>query len=410
MNYLKALSFDEFRSKILSAHVALSETEIVPVASARGRVLATAVRSTINVPHFRRAMRDGYAVRARDTFGAMEERPLTFDCVEQVPAGNVPTKTLQERQCAYVATGSMVPENADGVVMIEFSEVEGKKVKIKQAITPETFIIPTGKDIRVGEEVLPAGTYLTSVKLGVLSAIGLGEVSAFRKPRVAVFSTGNEVIPPGSTLQSGKIYDINTITLSNHLEAAGAVVKNYGIIPDNQEQLLKVLTDAITTQDMVILSGGTSKGKEDFMPQILQTNPAVDLVLHGARIKPGKPILHARWSGKPVFVLPGYPTSCVMTYIMFVEPLVRQIGHYPPKREKIEEMRLASRVYSELGRQEFKAVQVQRDEASGHVRAIPIEKGSESITTLAKADGFFIIDEMQTIVEEGEIVKVHLFL
>ncbi len=409
MNYLKALSFDEFKSKILSGHNALTEGEIIPVTGARGRVLAAVVKSTINVPHFRRAMRDGYAVRARDTFGAMEERPLVFDCIEEVPAGNVPKKQLQEKQCSYVATGSMLPDNADGVVMIEFTEAEGKHIKIKQAITPDTFIIPPGKDIREGEEVLPVGTVLTSVKMGVLAAVGLREVQVFRKTRAGVISTGNEVIPAGSTLQLGKIFDINSITLSNHLEAAGAVVTNYGIVPDDQEQLSQVIYDAIKTQDIIILSGGTSKGKEDLMPHLLETTTAVDLILHGVRIKPGKPILYARWNSKPVFVLPGYPASCAMTYLLFVEPLILQLGHYPLKRDKIEEARLVSRVYSELGRQEFKTVRLQRDEAIGLLTAIPIDKGSESITTLAKADGFFIIDEMQTIVEEGEIVKVHLF-
>ncbi len=409
MNYLKALSFDEFRSKILSGHDALIDVETVPVSSARGRVLAAAVQSVINVPHFRRSMRDGYAVRARDTFGANEEQPVVFDLVEEIPAGNVPTKQIQQRQCSYVATGSMLPENADGVVMIEFAEVNSKHVKIKQVITPDTFIIPPGKDIRMGEELLPAGTMLTSMKLGILSAIGLREVQVFRKPHAFVSSTGNEVIPPGSTLQSGKIYDINSTTLSNHLEAAGAIVTSYGIIPDNQEQLSKVVNDAIKTHDIIILSGGSSKGKEDLMPNLLEATSEVDLVLHGVRIKPGKPILYARWNGKPVFVLPGHPASCIMTYLLFVEPLLLQLGHYPPKRDKIEDARLVSRVYSELGRQEFMTVRLQRDEASGLLFSIPNDKGSGSITTLAKADGFIIINEMQTIVEEGEMVKVHLF-
>ena len=409
MKYLKALSFDDFRSKILSAHNALSAVETIPVTNARGRVLASAIQSAINVPHFRRAMRDGYAVRARDTFGATEERPLILECVEEIPTGNVPKKALQERQCSYVATGSMLPENADGVIMIEFTEANDTQIKIKQAITPDTFIIPVGKDIHAGEEILPSGSVLTSEKLGVLSAIGVREVIVFRKPRAGVISTGNEVIPSGNLLQQGKIYDINMITLSNHLEAAGAIVTNYGIIPDNQGQLMRNVEEAITTQDIVILSGGTSKGKEDLMPQLLQTTPTVDLVLHGVRIKPGKPILYARWSGKPVFVLPGYPTSCVMTYLIFVESVLLKIGHYPPKGERVEEARLVSRVYSELGRQEFKMVQLRKDELTGQLLAIPIEKGSESITTLAKADGFFIINEMQTIVEEGEMVRVHFF-
>ncbi|OLS15122.1 MAG: molybdenum cofactor synthesis domain-containing protein [Promethearchaeota archaeon CR_4] len=409
MKYLKALSFEEFRSKILSGHNALSDVEIIPVPNARGRVLGSSIQSSINVPHFRRSMRDGYAVRTMDTFGATEEHPLIFDCEEEVPAGNVPTKVLDERQCSYVATGSMLPENADGVVMIEFTEMDGSRIKIKQAITPDTFIIPAGKDIRAGEDILPVGIFLTSERLGVLSAIGMKEVRVFRKPRAGVISTGNEVIPSGSAMQPGKIYDINTVTLMNHLEAAGAIVTNYGIIPDNKERLTRVVEEAIATQDIVILSGGTSKGKEDLMPQILETTSTVDIVLHGVRIKPGKPILYARWSGKPVFVLPGYPTSCVMTYLLFVESLVLKIGHYPPRKERVEEARLASRVYSELGRQEFKTVQLQEDKVTGHLIAIPTEKGSESITTLAKADGFLIINEMQTIVEEGEIVKVHLF-
>jgi len=409
MRYLKALGLDDFKAKILSGHNAMMEGERVRVAKARGRVLASAIRSPINVPHFRRAMRDGYAVRARDTFGASEENPLIFDLVEEVPAGKIPLKKVGEHQCTYVATGSMIPENADGVVMIEFTEAEDSKIKIKQAITPETFVIPVGKDIREGEEIFPAGTVLTSLKLGVLAAIGLEDVWVYRKTRVGVMSTGNEIIPLGSPLQEGKIFDINSMTLSSRLEDIGVVVTLYGIIPDDEWQLVKILKETLQTQDIIILSGGTSKGREDLMPRILEIAPDVDLILHGARIKPGKPILYARWHQKPVFVLPGYPASCLMTYLLFVEPLILQMNHYPPKEDKIIEARLSTRVYSELGKLEFKTVKVEYDKEIDALRAYPIEKGSESITTLANADGYFIIKEMQTIVEEGQVVKVHLF-
>ncbi|MHA1731337.1 MAG: molybdopterin molybdotransferase MoeA [Promethearchaeota archaeon] len=414
MDYLKALLFDDFRSRVLAGQVEIKETERVLVGDALHRVCAVDVKSVVDVPHFRRAMRDGYAVRARDTFGATEDDPLEFRLVEEVPAGAVPSREIGERECSYVATGSMMPQNADGVVMVEYSDLtgDGGGVLLKQAIPPDTHVIPVGKDIRKQETVLPEGTFLTGVKLGVLAAVGLSEVEVYRKPRVGILSTGDEVLDPAEPLAPGKVYNINTITLANSIVQSGGVVTDYGIVRDDIGELERVLQRMLREQDVVISSGGTSKGKGDHMPRLLSGSPSVSLFVHGIRMKPGKPIIYARWRWegveKPVFVLPGYPTSCMMTYLFIVDPLVRELARHPPLELKTREATLASRVYSELGRREFKAVKLRRGDSGGESYADPLPTGSESITTLASADGVFVVDEMRSIVEEGETVEVYL--
>jgi molybdenum cofactor synthesis domain-containing protein len=412
MKYLKALLYEEFRSKIHSMPDEITESENIPIENALNRVCAQEIKSAINVPHFPRAMRDGYAVRAEDTFGASNEHPIDFTLVEEIPAGSVPTLELGEKECSYVATGSMMPGNANGVVMIEYASVSGNTVRIKQAIPPDTWVVPIGKDVPEQCIVMSEGTVLNPAKLGVLAAVGLREVVVFRKPRVGLLSTGNEILDPKQPLEMGKIYDINTITILNSLNQAGAEVTNYGIVPDDLSILTGVMQQALATQDVIISSGGTSKGKEDLMPQILTTSEDVSLYIHGVRMKPGKPTIYARWSidgvEKPIFVLPGNPESCLLTYLFLVDPLIRNMAHRPPVQHKTCQARVTERVYSELGRREFKTVTLSQDEQTGEFLAKPIPKGSESITALALADGVFVIDEMRSIVDEGDMVEVIL--
>ncbi|GAB4309055.1 MAG: molybdopterin-binding protein [Promethearchaeota archaeon] len=411
MEYLSALSYQRFLEKV-TAHEPVEGVEAVPLSpEALGRVCSSDVRSPVDVPHFRRAMRDGFAVRARDTFGAEETTPKPFQLLEQVAAGDVPTATVGEGQCSYVATGAAVPEGADAVVMVEYSEERGGRVWLSQAVTPGQWVVPVGKDVAAGSVVVEAGTVLTPAKLGALAATGHREVEVFRKPRVATFSTGNEILEPGEELVPGKVYDVNSTTLAALLVQAGAEVRHFGRLPDDAGPLERTLRRAVAEFDLVVASGGTSKGKEDLMPGVLRNAPEVTELLHGARMKPGKPVLYARWArgdrDVPVVVLPGYPTSAAVTCLFLVDPLVRKLARKPPRTYQKTTAVLSERVYSEAGRQEFKAVFLSERE-DGTVMAKPVPKGSESITTLASASGLFVVEPGRTIVEEGTRVEVLL--
>ncbi|MEX2682484.1 MAG: gephyrin-like molybdotransferase Glp [Candidatus Sigynarchaeota archaeon] len=410
--FLKAISITEFTSILDAIDLAEPGKEQVPLAGIAGRALADDVSCAIDVPSFPKSSVDGYALKARSTFGANEGRPVSCRVIGAVEMGHAPPRPITgEAECMYVPTGGYIPDGADSVVKIEYTKAlgkDGEAVQVLQAVVPGDGIVVPGADIRKGSLLFKKGTFITPARAGALAAAGFTSACVFKKLRVGLFSTGNEIVEPGKPLAAGKIYDVNTVMLAAMLESTGCSVAFHGIFLDEMVTLGPAFEAILEQSDVVICSGGTSKGRGDLMPSLIGQHPATTLQVHGVRVKPGKPIIMALVKNKPVFVLPGNPVSAAMTMVRFVLPALRRWNHQPPEQRVVVQACLTERVYSEFGRLELKPVVLERG-PDGTWEAKPVTKGSETVTTLVDADGYFEIPENVEIVEKGTHVDVILF-
>jgi putative molybdopterin biosynthesis protein len=381
--------------------------ETLPLGEALGRVLARDVRSDVDVPGFDRSNVDGFAVQSADTFGAMEEKPrgvVLND--EMLSTGIVPKQTVTRGHATMIATGAMVPRGADAVVMVEYTEVVDRdRLEITRAVAPGDNVSYAGTDIAKGETVLRAGQLLTSREIGVLAAIGLASVEVYRRPRVAILSTGDEIVAPGEALPPGAVYDSNAAIVGAAVEELGGEAIQLGIVRDDDRALSAALTQALR-YDVVILSGGTSKGAGDLSYRVVSQLGDPGVVAHGVALKPGKPICLAVTSGKPVVILPGFPTSAVFTFHEFVAPVVRAYAGLPSAKARSVPAVLPMRVNSERGRTEYLLVGLVR--TTDGFAAYPMGKGSGSVTAFSNADGFVTIDQHTEIIDAGSTVPVQL--
>jgi molybdopterin molybdotransferase/putative molybdopterin biosynthesis protein len=387
--------------------------ETVPLDAALGRVLATDVISPVDVPSFDRSNVDGFAVVAEDTFGASEEMPRTVAVAEEtIHTGIVPATVIQPGMAAEIATGGMIPRGADAVVMVEHTEIDGRDLRIARAVTPGSGVSFAGTDITSGETVLRRGELLTSRDTGVLAAIGVATVDVWRKPAVGILSTGDEIIAPGEPMQPAKVYDSNAQVLVDAVRELGGEPKRFGITRDDLAALRTTLQSALETCDVVLLSGGTSKGAGDLSYRVAAELRDPGIVAHGVALKPGKPICLAATGGRPVVVLPGFPTSAVFTFHEFVAPVLRLLAGRGAQERTVVQGRLAVKVNSEIGRTEFLLVglvETAGTDADGTtLAAYPMGQGSGSVTTFSRADGFATIGRHEEIVQAGTIVDVQL--
>ncbi len=381
--------------------------EVVPLDEAQGRVVHEDVLVPIDVPPFDRSLVDGYAVQAADTFAAEEDAPVTLDLArEAAPAGYVPETEVTRGDALEVATGGIIPRGADAVQMVEHSEVEGRKLRLYKSVAPGAHIQGAGADMRVGETVLRSGQILTTRELGVLAAMGLEAVEVSRRPRVAIISTGDELVSPGQTLPPGKIFDSNATTVAAAVRDNGGAPEFLGVIPDDEEALRAVCARARDEFDVVILSGGTSKGAGDLTFGTIDSTANPGILVHGVGIKPGKPIVLAAWEGRPVVVLPGFPTSAIITFDLFVAPVIRRLANLPEDSDPEQvEARLAVRYHSSDGRHERVLVNLVRRGPEGPA-AYPIAGASGSIHAFSQADGTMEVPADCSVVREGEKVQV----
>jgi putative molybdopterin biosynthesis protein len=382
-------------------------SEEVPLAEAQGRVLERDLPVPVDVPPFDRSLVDGYAVVAADTFDANEDAPATLKLAEEcAPAGVVPTRAVTEGVAIEVATGGVVPRGASAVLMVEHSEVEGSTLKLYRPVAPGANIQVAGADMRVGETVLRAGQGLTTRELGLLAALGIDRVNVLRRPRVAIISTGDELIRPGEPLEPGKIYDSNATTVAAAVRDNGGEAEFLGIIPDDEGALRAAFERAGREFDAIILSGGTSKGAGDLTFTIINSMAKPGILVHGVGIKPGKPIVLAAWDGRPVVVLPGFPTSAIITFNLFVAPVIRRLANLPAESEtESVEARLAVRYNSAEGRHEYVLVHLV-PRGKGPPAAYPISGASGSIHAFAQADGTMEVAADRAVVQEKEAVQV----
>jgi putative molybdopterin biosynthesis protein len=382
-------------------------SESVALAEALGRVLAGDVASPIDVPPFDRALVDGFAVRATDTQGSRSASPRRLILNPEILAcGVAPRLAVAEGTATPIATGGVIPRGADAVVMVEQTEFQGEALAIDlvQAARPGQFVGYAGADMAAGETVLRKGLRITAREIGMLAACGLARVLVVRRPRVAVLSTGDELVAVGAPLPPGAIYDSNGPIVAAAVTENGGEAVPLGIVPDDAAALREALNRALAETDIVILSGGTSKGAGDVSHRILKDIGAPGILVHGVALKPGKPLCLAVAEGKPVIVLPGFPTSAMFTFHDFVVPLIRAMAGLPPREDEAVAAVLPQRVASELGRTEF--VMASLAETPGGMVALALSKGSGSVTAFSQADGFFAVPAARSGVEAGETVSV----
>ena len=412
--FLQVLDRDQAERRFRSAlDLTPRGSETIPLESALDRVLAADVISPVDVPSFDRSNVDGFAVVSENTFGASEQAPRQVELGDEViHTGVVPTTVIRRGMAVEIATGGMLPRGADAVVMVEYADVRGRELAIVRATTPGSGVSFAGTDITGGETVLRRGQLLTSRDTGVLAAIGIAEVDVFRKPVVAILSTGDEIIAPGEPMQPAKVYDSNAQVLADAVRELGGTPRRMGITRDDMGTLRDKLREALETSDVVLLSGGTSKGAGDLSYRVVAELRNPGIVAHGVALKPGKPICLAATQGRPVIVLPGFPTSAIFTFHEFVAPVLRLLAGRSAQERTVVPARLAVKVNSEIGRTEYLLVGLVEtpgdDSSRTSVTAYPMGQGSGSVTTFSRADGFATIDRHEEIVQAGTIIDVQL--
>ena len=397
----ETISIEEALRTIIETVAPVARTERISIERANLRVVAADLVASCDVPPFARAAMDGYAVIAGDTFGAGQFDPRLLTSVETVFTGQVPTRTVAPGQCVEIATGAPMPDGADAVVMVEETEkgADGR-VRVFSPVYPGQNVGRRAADISAGQLLAGPGTVLNPSRVGSLTAVGISELEVFARPRVAILSTGNEVVEPGVPLRPGQIYDINRYTLSAIVEEHGGVAVPYAVAADSVEELTRAL-DACAAEDLVVFSGGSSVGERDLILDVVARRGEV--LFHGIAVKPGKPTLFGRIDGRPVFGMPGYPTSCLSNGYMLLVPALRRAAHLPGAMARTVRAMLGQRVVSTTGRHQFYTVRL----VDGV--AMPAFKQSGDITSMSQADGYIEIPAQVDIVEKGETVTVTLF-
>jgi putative molybdopterin biosynthesis protein len=408
--FRKLLSFNEAKELLNKAYIAKPVgVELISISKAHNRILALDIVAPLNIPPFTRSTVDGYAIKAVDSFGASEENPLSLKFVGNVAIGESPNVVVNNGLVAEIVTGAPLPKGADSVVMIEYTTRKKDDVFVHRPVSIGENLMIAGSDICINEVVLKKGRFLTSREIGVLAAIGMSKVTVYRRPKVAVLSTGGEIVAPGELLLSGKIYDINAHSLSAAVLETGCEPINLGIIPDKKNELTIAIKDALDSADIVITSGGVSVGPKDFTPKVVDSIGKPGVIISGVAVKPGKPITIAIVNEKPIFSLPGNPTSSLFMFNVFVRPILTKLAGRPkqdlPKLKAVT----TQKMFPARGRRTFIMVKVVYGK-TGKPLVSPVPTGlSGAITTLAKADGFIEISEKNQFIAMGTEIDVYLF-
>jgi molybdopterin molybdotransferase len=401
--FTSTISFDEARRRLDAAVDPMTRTERVSLSTAQGRVAAEDIRSSIDVPPFSRSAMDGYAVVAADTSGATVQSPVRLRVVDRLYTGQAPAVAVSTGTCAEIATGAPLPPGADAVVMVEQTTKDsGDCVLFATVATVGQNIGRRGADITAGAVVVHRGDLLNPGRVGALAAIGNDSVVVYARPRVAILSTGNEVVEPGRMLGPGQIFDVNRFTLTAIVESNGGIADARAPVEDTVAALGSAL-DQCAGADIIVFSGGSSVGERDLIVDVVAEKG--EMVFHGIAVKPGKPTGFARiGAGRaPFFAMPGNPTSCLSNAYVLLVPFLRATARLPAAPSRTITVPLGRRIVSQAGRLQFYTVTVQQGVA------MPAFKGSGEITSLSHADGFIQIPADQSVIEEGEAVEVTLF-
>ncbi len=383
--------------------------ETIATTEALERVLVGQLIAPSSLPSFPRSTMDGYAVRAADTFGATESLPAYLAVIGEVPMGGASELAVAPAQAAVVYTGGMIPPGADAVVMVERTQkLDDTNIEVLRAVAPGENVIEVGEDVKEGEPLFEAGHILRPQDLGGLMALGITHVMVAVKPRVAILSTGDEVIPPEQTPGPGQIRDINTYTISGLVEQAGGIPLLQGIIKDNYESFLSAARSALDAADLLVISAGSSVSTRDLTAKVVNNLGKPGVMIHGLAVKPGKPTVLGVCDGKPVIGLPGNPVSAMVLASLLVAPIIRMmqgVTDQPPRR--LVSARLGHNIASVTGREDY--VQVRLVKREDQFWAEPVFGKSNLIYTLVKADGMVCVPLDSNGLHKGELVEVELF-
>ena len=406
-----------FRLKTIAEVLALYcqfeplEAELLPLRAAWRRVLAEPLIAQADVPEFARSTMDGYAVRARDTFGAGPGNPAWLAISGEVSMGEEARVPLAPGQVMRIATGGMLPPGADAVVMLEYAqELADQTLEVYRSVAPGENMVQRGEDVLVGTTLLPAGRRLRPQDLGLLAALGVPEVMVRRRPRVAIIGTGDEIVPVEAPLRPGQMRDANAFALGAQVAAMGGETIHLGLVPDRLEPLVEKMTQALQSADLVLLSGGSSVGSRDLAVATIQSFPEAAILVHGVAISPGKPTIFAKIKNKPLFGLPGHPVSAMIIMAVLVRPLVdRLLGDAAPYQSwgRTIQATLSRNLASTPGREDFIRVHLRPE---GEILwADPVLGKSGLISTMVKAQGLLRLPLNSEGLEKGEPVEVLLF-
>jgi molybdenum cofactor synthesis domain-containing protein len=382
----------------------MTRTERVRLEDAAGRVAAADVTSLIDVPPFARSAMDGYAVIAADTSGATRWASTRLRLLDRIYTGQMSSVTIEHGTCAEIATGAPMPAGADAVVMVEDTakSPRGHEIEIFSPAAAGHHVGRRAADIAAGDRVIATGDLFSPSRIGAIAAIGCQDAEVFAKPRVAILSTGNEVIEPGGSLAPGQIFDVNRFTLGAIVSAHGAAAEAHHAAQDTVAALVDAL-DACATADLIVFSGGSSVGERDLVVDAIAARGR--MIFHGIAVRPGKPTAFAQIGsmGTPFFGMPGNPTSCLSNAYILLVPFLRALARLPPHAPRTVRAPLGRRIASAVNRHQFYTVRL-RDGV-----AFPAFKGSGDITSLSQADGYIEIPPDQSVVDEGAVVEVTLF-
>jgi molybdopterin molybdotransferase len=387
-------------------------TERIPTVRARARVLAEDLYSSVDLPHFHRAAMDGYAVKAKDTFGASQSLPAYLKLAGVVEMGKEATQLLGAGEAIRISTGGMMPPESDAVVMVEYTdETDAGLVEIHRSVSPWQNVIQIGDDIKKSELVFQRGRRFRAHDLGALTGVGISSVLVYMRPRIALISTGDEIVDADTDPMPGQVRNINQHSLAGLIEGCGGELRDWGVIRDDKDQLIRAIGEALQWSDLVLLSGGSSMGAKDIALEAILSFPDSEFVFHGISVSPGKPTIFAKACGKPIMGLPGYPVSALVIFDLFAAPVLRKIGGETAtginQFAKTLRATLRTNIASQVGREDYVRVTLERD--SERWLATPLPSKSGAIFTLVKADGMVRIDLNQDGLEQGEEVEVILF-
>ena len=409
--FFQLISSSDFL-ELFSRFSALDQ-ETVQVTQALGRVPAgQEMTAGEQLPPFSRSTMDGFAVRARDTFGCSESEPALLEIIGEIAMGSAGTAfTLKPGQAVRIWTGGELPHKGDGVVMVEYTHLmDEQTVEIFRPVAPGENVIRAGEDFEPDSKILPKKRPLRPQDLGVLSGLGKTELTVHKQPRVGIISTGDELVPPDQPLGPGKIRDINSTTLAALVTEAGGIARCYGIIEDDLERMLDVCEAALEENDILLLSGGSSVGRRDFTLQVLEGLQGSELLAHGVAIRPGKPTLLAARGNRAIFGLPGHVASAMVVFYLFVRPLIRQFSGLGPTLglQKITAV-TAEQIPSTIGREEYVRVSLKPGRENDPPPATPVYGRSGLLSPLVQADGLLVIGRDVEGLDQGAQAAVLLF-
>jgi len=374
--------------------------DYVSISEALERVVAENIVAPSDLPSFNRSAMDGYAIRAKDTSEASQFKPRLLKLTEK--------NVVNEGEAKQIWTGGVLPKGADAVVMLEHTRKVDDGIEVLIAVTPGENVSKRGEDIRRGEVAVEAGVRLLPQHLGLLAGLGITHINVARKPKVALLSTGNELVELGQKPKPNQIINVNQLILSAMCKQLGAEPINLGIVKDNLDEISDKIVEGLKLADVVVTTGGTSVGHADLVPIAVNKLGSPGVIVHGIAMRPAMPTALAIVQGKPVFILSGYPVAAMFGFEVFVRPTVLKFLGIKNESRPVLKAKLTRRVASALGRRVYLRVYVFRRE--GEFFAEPIQtKGSGVLTTMTKANGYVVIPEDRGGLEEGETVVVHLF-